>query len=826
MNSGRYRKFSWLMILCLIAGMLSVQPGVYAEEGVKYSHRDDFNSFDSSFWTVIDKDGSAMDKVGVTNGILRLSATETDNYPTLISKGIPISMGDQLVITRRTYAHPEHDKFAPGMYVTEEVDNSWNTDRNRQNHILWMFQHLYFNYDVGRYPESTVKGNIGYARLDGFTKVNLVAEANYGITRSTLDEWVDETFIYDTVTGDVSITSGGETMSFEGRPLEYDFVRFQMNPGGWYTGQYDEMDWIEFKVVGPGADSLIEDNTGADVVNPSTTGQVYYVREDFEGSSLNSDFWYVYDNNGEAYSRVTVANGELTLPCDQVDNPPILMSKGIPIRSGDIFKIKRRTFAHAASDTYRPWAAVQEVVTDAFTTNSADALGLFSFQHLNFTYDPGRYPGGVTQTNLGLYAAPGQTLSTLPASQYGTTPLTLDKWVEEEFVYNTATGQVTITSDGNTMTFTSKTLDEFFVRYLMNPYGWGTGHYDKLDWIEFIVERPGTATNVPTSGQGVLEGTVLSYDGEVPVAGVTVNLTQNGQVLTSAQTNAEGSYSITAAPGTYDLSLSKTGFIGANYSNVESTAGVTTYIETIMQVPAGTANGAISGYVVNAVTGEFMPGVTLELRQGLNAQSGAVVATLTTDEDGNYGYKGTPGYYTLTAKKDGFVPKVFSASMMSSKENVLSDVAISPKLEAGQVRIVLRWNMTPADIDAHLSGSFANGGTGHIYYSEKTYSSDVCSMQLDVDDRDGGGPETITLARTSNGVYTYLVHDYTNKESSDSRALGESNATVEVYIGDGAAKVFNVPNQPGTLWKVFTYDGTTIKPVNTMSYESTAANIH
>ncbi|GKT35507.1 hypothetical protein ADUPG1_002996, partial [Aduncisulcus paluster] len=138
-------------------------------------------------------------------------------------------------------------------------------------------------------------------------KPNELAKENYGITRSTLDEWVEEVFVYDTVTGNVSITSGGETMNFKGRPLAYSHVRFHMSPYGWYTGQYDQMDWIDFKVTGPGADDTIEDNSSADVVTPGSTGQVYYAREDFNGSSVNSDFWYVYDKGGEAYNRVSLS---------------------------------------------------------------------------------------------------------------------------------------------------------------------------------------------------------------------------------------------------------------------------------------------------------------------------------------------------------------------------------------------------------------------------------------------------------------------------------------------------------------------------------------
>lgn len=51
--------------------------------------------------------------------------------------------------------------------------------------------------------------------------------------------------------------------------------------------------------------------------------------------------------------------------------------------------------------------------------------------------------------------------------------------------------------------------------------------------------------------------------------------------------------------------------------------------------------------------------------------------------------------------------------------------------------------------------------------------------------------------------------------------LSNSGAQVRVYRGSDLVAVFNVPtNQGGTLWTVFELSGSTITPINTMSYES------
>lgn len=54
--------------------------------------------------------------------------------------------------------------------------------------------------------------------------------------------------------------------------------------------------------------------------------------------------------------------------------------------------------------------------------------------------------------------------------------------------------------------------------------------------------------------------------------------------------------------------------------------------------------------------------------------------------------------------------------------------------------------------------------------------------------------------------------------------MANSVATVEVYLinSQTAAMTLNVPNLPGTLWSVFSYDSSTgaITPIKTMNYKS------
>lgn len=123
--------------------------------------------------------------------------------------------------------------------------------------------------------------------------------------------------------------------------------------------------------------------------------------------------------------------------------------------------------------------------------------------------------------------------------------------------------------------------------------------------------------------------------------------------------------------------------------------------------------------------------------------------------------------------------------------------AISPTMKnLDGMRIVLSWGKYPSDLDSHLWYS-----DQHIFWREKVGRK----ANLDVDDTDSYGPETITIEEKKFGTeYIYAVHDYTNKEDRSSFELSRSGAKVFVYIGNSLVKTYYVPTDlKGNLWTVF-----------------------
>jgi tetratricopeptide (TPR) repeat protein len=145
--------------------------------------------------------------------------------------------------------------------------------------------------------------------------------------------------------------------------------------------------------------------------------------------------------------------------------------------------------------------------------------------------------------------------------------------------------------------------------------------------------------------------------------------------------------------------------------------------------------------------------------------------------------------------------------------------AISPVMQnLDGMRVVLTWGQTPADLDSHI----AYPGN-HIYFQ----AQQGLDANLDVDDTDSFGPETITLEKKHFGeTYVYAVHDYTNSENPTATDLSNSQAKVFVYVGQSLVRTYYVPkNQTGNLWTVFRISGSgDFQDINSFSKTSVASD--
>lgn len=152
---------------------------------------------------------------------------------------------------------------------------------------------------------------------------------------------------------------------------------------------------------------------------------------------------------------------------------------------------------------------------------------------------------------------------------------------------------------------------------------------------------------------------------------------------------------------------------------------------------------------------------------------------------------------TIIIKKEGY------STLVSKCPCGGLTYAISPIMqELDGLRIVLSWGSSPLDIDSHLSYP-----GGYICY----YKKDASLANLDVDDTDSFGPETITITKKIAGKkYVYAIHDFSDKDLTNNSNLSNiSRAKVFVYVGNTLIKTYKMPTgQKGNIWIPFIIDET------------------
>ncbi|MEW5814397.1 MAG: carboxypeptidase regulatory-like domain-containing protein [Spirochaetota bacterium] len=229
-------------------------------------------------------------------------------------------------------------------------------------------------------------------------------------------------------------------------------------------------------------------------------------------------------------------------------------------------------------------------------------------------------------------------------------------------------------------------------------------------------------------------------------------------------------------------------------------------------------NRAVSGYVVDAVTGKAIPGTEVVVRDQLD---GSLVGKTKTDNSGFYGFYSPEGRFSVEFSRDGYFGLKKNYQFVLNQFPLEINAALSPPLTEMQYRFVLAWGRNPKDLDAHMLGPDPQG-SGPFHISFRVMKAFQNRHFLDRDDTESYGPETITLNKLDPGVYTYCVHDYTNKDRSKTRKLSYSEAVVRVYRQDGFITEITVPvKKEGNLWRVLQIDGHTgkIKILNEMTYE-------
>jgi uncharacterized protein YjdB len=322
-----------------------------------------------------------------------------------------------------------------------------------------------------------------------------------------------------------------------------------------------------------------------------------------------------------------------------------------------------------------------------------------------------------------------------------------------------------------------------------------------------------TAASVPS----VLQGQVFDFVSLNGISGATVRFFVNGgsQQVGGTTTGANGDFS--SAPllipeGGIIMEASATGYVTGRVLVDRGQNSATVYTQPIPLV-RDAADGFISGVVKDARTGAGIGGATVRVFD--NFTVGPRVQ-ITSNNDGSFSTSALPsGTYRLEGEATGYqTTQRVGVVVGNNSVTVGQDLVLSPS-GTNDIRIVLTWGASPPDVDSHLTGPNADVGRFHVYYAGTGNLTGPPFAKLDLDDTNQFGPETITITQMIAGNYRYSVHDFSNRNSASSTALGSSGAKVQVYTSTALIQTFFVPHEAGNLWTVFEMTGTLTNPVIT-----------
>mmetsp|Transcript_3500 Transcript_3500/g.7457 ORF Transcript_3500/g.7457 Transcript_3500/m.7457 type:complete len:1156 (+) Transcript_3500:3-3470(+) len=159
------------------------------------------------------------------------------------------------------------------------------------------------------------------------------------------------------------------------------------------------------------------------------------------------------------------------------------------------------------------------------------------------------------------------------------------------------------------------------------------------------------------------------------------------------------------------------------------------------------------------------------------------------------------GRLRLTLISEGFDEVQFDVfHILKDVRPHVGRIVLSPEMPRDSMRVVLVWGKTPRDLDLHCIDSKDQ----HVFYEKAGQTTG--NIQLDCDDTDGEGPETITTKAVEGQAYTFYVHNY-----SGDGDFASSAAVVTLYVAGSKETTFHLPKAQNACsdisvryWDLFT----------------------
>ncbi len=300
--------------------------------------------------------------------------------------------------------------------------------------------------------------------------------------------------------------------------------------------------------------------------------------------------------------------------------------------------------------------------------------------------------------------------------------------------------------------------------------------------VRVAVSPDEARVEIPMTRLITVHGQVVEADGSrraIPDAAVSVNV---DGMTKQVKAGPDGRFSVDVPPGLATASAVAEGFCNTRVEKRLSTQDRSLIIPLLR----GTE---VRGTVLNAITGQPLNGATVKVTAGEVQQTGR------TGADGEFHVPGIPvGDASIVASAPGFETDQRNHRTGGSEP---LRIVLSPVLPDGEVRIVLTWGARPRDLDAHLYGPLPDGGQFHVGFQDLQAGG----ATLDVDAKEGWGPETITARNIVPGTFLYYVVHNDSLGTNEGQGIARSEAQVRVYYRGAPQRPYLIPpNASGPVW--------------------------
>ncbi|MBP7263500.1 MAG: hypothetical protein KBB32_04940 [Spirochaetia bacterium] len=271
---------------------------------------------------------------------------------------------------------------------------------------------------------------------------------------------------------------------------------------------------------------LVEATAEAWAAGPARQGAVSF-RDEFD--ALDRGSWYAIEEKtgADAMGRLAVSGGALVISTTDVDRNPFVYGKAFAMPSGGTVRVTRRARVSYANDYFAGGFFIQQA-DNAVPKQGVAEPALVGVLHINFSYDPGRYPltkGFVAVTDG--FKAPG-TFAPIENAPFG-------QWIEETLVYEPATGKAAYILNGVEYPIAAAPATKPYFRVSMNAYGWYTGHRTEVDWISVDTLAPAAAAPGFGAGTELVSRRLEPSEDAIVVDARDVKVTLPPLALDSAQ---------------------------------------------------------------------------------------------------------------------------------------------------------------------------------------------------------------------------------------------------------------------------------------------------